>query len=223
MKKKEFDSKKDFLNSRKPQFLSIFYQGQELIRNESIKKVLEFGGGNNSLKALVTNYNKTHLDVDFDDVYFKPDIVSTILDFKTNETFDVVCAFQVLEHNPKETIKEHIKKMASLSKKYVFISVPYSGRWASINFNFNFMPTKLGRWNKTLLFTWPRILKKIRPTEKYNKRKDKYNPHWWEVGDKELSKKRFKEIITSTGLKISKSFHNEYFPYHIFYLLEKND
>lgn len=221
MKRKEFDSKKDFLNSRKPQFLSIFYQGQELIRNNSIKKVLEFGGGNNSLKALITNYNKTHLGVDFDDVHFNPDIVSTILDFQTDETFDVVCAFQVLEHNPKETIKKNIKKMASLSNKYVFISVPYSGRWLSINFNFNFMPTKFGRWNKTLLFTWPRILKKVRPLEKYKKRKDKYNPHWWEVGDKELSKKKFNEIINSTGLKISKSFHNEFFPYHIFYLLEK--
>ena len=84
MKKKEFDSKKDFLNSRKPQFLSIFYQGQELIRNESIKKVLEFGGGNNSLKALVTNYNKTHLDVDFDDV----SIISSCM----NVDSDLSCA-----------------------------------------------------------------------------------------------------------------------------------
>lgn len=108
MNKKEFDSKKDFLNSRKPQFISIFYQGQELIRNKGIKSILEFGGGNNSLKALVTNYNKTHLDVDFGDVYFKSDVVSTILDFKIDTTFDVVCEFQVLENNPKETIKKHI-------------------------------------------------------------------------------------------------------------------
>lgn len=105
--------------------------------------------------------------------------------------------------------------MASLSNKYVFISVSYSGRWISINFNF--MPSRLGRLNKTILFTWPRILKKVRPIGENKKREDKYNSHWWEVGDKNLSKKRFKEIIASTGLKISKSFHNEFFPYHIFY------
>ena len=68
-----------------------------------------------------------------------------------------------------------------------------------------------------------RIFKKIRPTEKYKKRVDKYNPHWWEVGDKKLSKVDFNKIINSLGLKINKTFHNEFFPYRLFYLLEKND
>ena len=85
------------------------------------------------------------------------------------------------------------------------------------------MPSKLGRFTKTFSFTWPRLVKKTRPVELYQKRKDKFNPHWWEVGDKNMSKKYFEKIINSSGLKINKQFHNEYFPYHIFYLLEKND
>ena len=155
-------------------------------------------------------------------IKFIPDEVSTISDFKTNKRFDIVCAFQ-LEHNPLNSIKKHLEIMSSFSNKYVYISVPFSGRWVSLNFNLNFMLTRFGRWNGSLLFTWPRIFKKIRPTEKYKKRVDKYNPHWWEVGDKKLSKVDFNKIINSAGLKINKTFHNEFFPYHLFYLLEKND
>ena len=140
---------------------------------------------------------------------------------RAKNKFDLVCAFQVLEHNPIETIKEHLTKMKSLSSKYVFISVPYSGRWFTLNLEMNFMPTKLGRWQKNIMVTWPRILKKVRPIEKYRQREDKYNPHWWEVGDKNLSKKEFSVLIESSGLKIVKSFHNEFLPYHLIYLLKK--
>lgn len=217
----KFDSKKDFSKSRKPQFNSIFYQASIPILYNDIKSVLEFGGGNNTLKSIIKHYKKKHIDVDFDNEHFNPDYISTISDFESNEKFDMVCAFQVLEHNPKETIKGHLLKMATLSNRYIYISVPYSGRWISINLNLNFMPTKLGRWNKTVCFTWPRIIKKKRPIEVYKKRIDKYNPHWWEVGDKDLSKNEFNSIISSADLKIINSFHNEYFPYHLFYLLEK--
>ena len=108
--------------------------------------------------------------------------------------------------------------MSSFSNKYVYISVPFSGRWVSLNFNLNFMPTRFGRWNGSLLFIWPRIFKKIRPTEKYVK-VDKYNPHWWEAGDKKLSKVDFNKIINSAGLKINnKTFHNEFFPYQFHFI-----
>ena len=213
----------DFHTNRKNQFLSIFYQVSQSITDLDIKSVLEFGTGRNVSKALIEHFNINHHSVDFDNKRFIPDEVSTILEYKTNRGYDIVCAFQVLEHNPIETIKNHLIKMNSLSKKYVFISVPYSGRWISINMEMNFMPSRFGRLRKTILFTWPRIFKKTRPIEQYKKRKDKYNPHWWEVGDKNVSKKAFQNIINEAGLKINKTFHNEYFPYHIFYLLEKND
>ena len=73
------------------------------------------------------------------------------------------------------------------------------------------------------MITWPRILKKIRPIEQYKLRADKHNPHWWEVGDKNLRKKDFSTLIENSGLKIVKSFHNEFFPYHLFYILEKKE
>ena len=211
----------DFQNNRKNHFISIFYQIKDIIRYTDIKSVLEFGTGRNVSKSIVEHFNIKHYSVDFDNKRFIPDEVSTISDFKTNKRYDIVCAFQVLEHNPLDTIEKHLKIMSFYSNKYVFISVPYSGRWISINFNFNFMPTRFGRWNSSLVLTWPRFFKKKRPINEYKKRKNKYDMHWWEVGDKNLSKGDFNKMINRAGLKINKTFHNEYFPYHLFYLLEK--
>ena len=211
----------DFHDTRKNQFISIFYQVKDIIIKTDISSVLEFGTGRNVSKAIIEHFGIKHYSVDFDNKRFIPDEVSTIMEFKSDKKFDIVCAFQVLEHNPLDSIKDHLTKMKSLSKEYVFISVPYSGRWISINLEMNFLPTRFGRWRKNIFFTWPRLFKKARPIEQYRLREDKYSPHWWEVGDKNLSKKDFTALIENSGLKIEKEFHNEYFPYHLFYLLKK--
>ena len=211
----------DFNQTRKNQFLSIFYQASEAIVNPNIISMLEFGIGRGSTLALVKHFGVKHTGVDFNDKLFQPDHVSTILDYEDESKYDIVCAFQVLEHNPLPSLKDHLSKMKSLTNKYVFISVPYSGRWMSFNLNFNLFPSRFGRASKSIVFTFPRLfLKKKRPIEEYLKREDKYNPHWWEIGDKGFSKKDFNSLVESLDLSISKSFHNEYFPYHLFYLLE---
>jgi hypothetical protein len=111
--------------------------------------------------------------------------------------------------------------MKLFSNKYVFISVSSNGRWFSLNLEMNFMPTNLGRWRKNIIITWPRIFKKVRPIEQYKLRGDKYNPHCWEVGDKNLLKKDFSILIEKSGLKIVNSSHNEFFTNHLFYFMEK--
>ena len=45
--------------------------------------------------------------------------------------------------------------------------------------------------------------------------------HWWEIGDKNLSKGDFNKMINRAGLKINKTFHNEYFLI-IFFIYWKN-
>ena len=211
----------DFNLNRRDQFSSIFYQAREAIINPKINSMLEFGIGRGSTLVLVKHFGVKHTGVDFNEELFKPDHVSTILNYEDNNKYDMVSAFQVLEHNPLFDLKDHLIKMKSLSNKYVFISVPYSGRWMSFNFNFNLFPSKFGSASKSIVFTFPRLfLKKKRPIEEYLKREDKYNPHWWEIGDKGFSKKDFSMLVDSIGLEINKSFHNEFFPYHLFYLLE---
>ena len=209
----------DFNIRRKNQFFSIFYQNHYPLSLNQVKTVLEFGPGRGTSQAILKHLNLKVTTVDFNK-NFSPDFIDTIISFDSKKKFDIVCAFQVLEHNPIETIKEHLIKLRNFSNKYVYISVPYSGRWISLNLEMNFMPTKLGRWRKNILITWPRFFRKTRPIEKYKLRKDKYNPHWWEVGDKQMTKKDFARLIQDSDLKIEKTFHNEFFPYHLFYLLK---
>ena len=104
-----------------------FYQAKEAIINPEIKTMLEFGTGRNLTKAMVEHYGISHKSVDFDNKKYIPDEVSTIMDFKDNKKYDIVAAFQVLEHNPLNTLEQHLLKMKSLTKKYIYISVPYSG------------------------------------------------------------------------------------------------
>lgn len=80
----------------------------------------------------------------------------------------MVSAFQVLEHNPLFELKDHLIKMKSLSNKYIYISVPYSGRWMSFNFDLNLFPSRFGRGSKSIAFTFPRLFsKKKRPIKQY--------------------------------------------------------
>ena len=95
----------DFSIHRKLQFFSAFYQAKEDIINPEIKTMLEFGTGRNLTKAMVEHYGISHKSVDFDNKKYIPDEVSTIMDFKDNKKYDIVAAFQVLEHNPLNTLE----------------------------------------------------------------------------------------------------------------------
>lgn len=41
------------------------------------------------------------------------------------QKYDLVAAFQMLEHSPYESFQLNLRKMANLSNEYVFISLPY--------------------------------------------------------------------------------------------------
>lgn len=209
----------DFNEKRYFEWQSIWFQAKEIIHRPDIHSVLEFGSGRNLTKAIIEHFGIRHLSVDVSDRFY-PDIVSSIEEFSTDEKFDIVCAFEVLEHNPFEKFEGLLLKMKSFSKKYVYISLPFSGRWFSIQMNVN-LPKVLTR--KVFSFSMNRLRKKIKPIQEYMLREDKYNPHWWEVGDKKTPQKRVVQIIEKCGLELIESFHNPTFPYHLFFLLKVNN
>src|SRR5690606_23597685 len=57
---------------------------------------------------------------------------------EVSERFDLVAAFQMLEHSPYEYFYSNVMKMAELSKKYVFISLPFDCYGFELNFGFRF-------------------------------------------------------------------------------------
>ena len=206
----------DFLDHRFVQWSSVWFQASECIINENIESVIEFGSGRDTTKALVEHFGVKHLSVDISSRFY-PDVVSSIENFATDETYDMVMCFQCLEHNSYDLFSSYLQKFKKLSNKYILISVPYSGRWLSFSLNINLPGIHM---NKIFCFPFERFNKRVRPVNEFEKRENKHSAHWWEVGDKLTTKKRVRKEIISSGLKIVSEFHNPLFPYHYFYMME---
>ena len=58
-----------------------------------------------------------------------PTFLSKLEDFDESclvDKYNLVCAFQMLEHSPYEQFVSNLEKMVAMSDRYVFISLPYS-------------------------------------------------------------------------------------------------
>ena len=205
---------------RMQEWLSVYYQLQIPAMLDDVHSVLEFGPGRGLMGAVMRHYGLSYKCADVVDMGSKPDFLSSIKGFKSDETFDLVCAFQTLEHNPPEDFEVHLKKMAQISNKYIYVSLPYYGRWCGFNLNINIPKF---RKNLTKILTWPRFKKDARLIAQYRKSKEPYRHHWFEVGDKGFSKSDIKEIVKECGLKVVKDFHVTTYPYHYFILLERDN
>ena len=208
----------DFDDCRFLQWSSVWYQAREAIQREDVHSMLEFGTGRNLTKALVEHFGVKHLSVDIDNTRFIPDVRASMDEYKTDEKFDIVSAFQALEHNPYEEFSVYLEKFKNLSNKYIYISLPYSGRWLSFLSIIN-LP-KL-QFKKLFHITWERWFKTNPPPKQFENIENIYDLHHWEVGDKDTPLKVIRKTIKDVDLKILKEVHNPIFPYHIFFLLEK--
>lgn len=218
---KFFDFINEFQPGRKNHWESVFLQVQQPLILGDVDSVLEFGPNRGLTGAILKYYGIDYLSADIHSEFIEPDFKKSILEFKSKRKFDMVCAFQVLEHNPPEDFPRHLDKLAMLSKKYVYISLPYSGRWFSFSFNLN-----LPRLNISFsrVFTWNRFLKKTRPLESYRKLVKPFpyhSRHWFEIGDRDFTLKQISAGFKKHQLKINSYFHSNSFPKHCFFLLEK--
>lgn len=102
---------------------SVWHQLDEVIQLDP-NSVLEIGPGPGIFKKVagLFDINVETLDLDPD---LEPDHVGTVVDLPfVDGSFDIVCAFQVLEHLPYEESKEAFREIARVSRKYVIISLP---------------------------------------------------------------------------------------------------
>ena len=107
----------------KPRWTSMWHQLDELMRL-SPERVLEIGPGPGLFKAVAGQFGVRveTLDLAAD---LNPDHVGSVTDmpFEDN-SFDVVCAFQVLEHLPYELALEGYREMRRVSRGNLLISLP---------------------------------------------------------------------------------------------------
>jgi hypothetical protein len=212
----------DFSDIRERHWLSIWHQAAPIILLPEVISVIEFGGGRDITRCLARHFGIQYLSVDISDRFF-PDVQSSISDYPFNgTTYDLVCSFECLEHNPWEESGEILDHMIKFTRKYLYLSVPYSGAWFSSAFFLRLPKISL---QKIWYFVQDGFgggkidvdaLRK-RPPER------KHSGHWWEVGRPGLSRRQFIQMIEAKGMKLVYSRHNSLFPHHLFLLFERQN
>lgn len=107
----------------KPRWISLWHQLDEVLKFAP-DSVLEVGPGPGTFKAAAQSFGLDVQTLDQNPA-LNPDHVGSILNLPFEKKhFDVVCAFQVLEHLPYEDSLKAFAEMVRVARKAVIISVP---------------------------------------------------------------------------------------------------
>lgn len=198
-------------------FLHKNFAGSYLLQMKTIralkcKSVLEIGPGEGfcarNLKTLGYKYDTV------DKINkFKPTFNCSIYDLDyiaLKNKYDIVAAFQMLEHIPYEDFTKYLKKLAIIAKKYVVISVPYSCKG---------IRTITEKWSGQFNRKEYSIKENFAPTNLPDRTDGPKGGHYWEIGRAGRTIDSVSETIEATGLKIIKNFHSP-IPYHYFFVME---
>ena len=184
---------------------SYWHQVNEILKCNP-QTILEIGIGDKFLG----NYIKNNTTIKYQSLdinpELKPDIISSVEKIPlADNSFDLVCAFEVLEHLPFTKLGQVLSELSRVSKRYIILSLPHWGRHFSLEIRLPFF--KIIRWQyKVNLFP-------IKHT--FN------GSHYWEIGKKGYSLKKLKSIFKANKIKIIKDYIAFTSPYHHFFILEK--
>ena len=193
---------------------------------DSIQSILEIGPGSGYFSSIAKNLG---YDVKTADLKSRtnPDYLGDFREVDIPERFDLVAAFEMLQHLPYEDLPATLEKIAGLSSRYVFISVPARVHrfGLSVDIPRVLAPRRLGlgwlRGSHTLSMTWewPR---NADPSESnWKGREDCWNPHYWEVGRKSYPRSRLLSEIKASGLNVLWHKYNPSHTHHLFVMAEK--
>ena len=182
---------------------SYFYQLREIL-SKNPSSVLEVGVGEGVIREYLLNH--TNIDYKSFDIAedLKPDIVGSVSDMALpDNSFDLICAFEILEHLPFSSFDKAVSELFRVSKSFVIISLPHFG--PPITFDFKFP-----------------LLSRIKFAFKipFYKKHTFNGQHYWEIGKRGYSAKRIKSVLRAYGNLVSEfvPFENQY---HHFFILKK--
>tara|TARA_A100001011_G_scaffold397019_1_gene496716 strand:- start:159 stop:998 length:840 start_codon:yes stop_codon:yes gene_type:complete len=207
-------------------FSSLYLQINSVLKlpKSKVSNILEVGKGIGNLAALIESYGYNYSSLDVNETY-NPTKIGSVqkIPWKDN-SFDLVCAFEVLEHLPSDQTEVALLEMKRVAKNYVFISIPCQRNSIRFGFGLDFRQWAISRLSFDLNFfsTLPTLSYKDQNEKELKKRKDKSNPHYWEVGRKSFPKKRILNLCKDLGFKVVKNFHNPNYAYHWYILMENH-
>ncbi len=193
-------------------FISYYYQ-IFLVKKFNPNKILEIGIENKTVSSYLINngYDVETCDIRKDT---NPDFVADIrnLPFK-NRSYDLVLAFEVLEHLPWKDFEASLNELYRVSKKDVLISLPYSSIQFSAVIKFPFIRKIINKSFINLTFLTPF----------FHPNKPLSSDHYWEIGMKNYSFTKIRKYIMGSGFEIVEDFRIPINNYHHFFILRKNN
>lgn len=215
-----------FLNKKIANSYMIQYSTISKLLKEKVDtaKILEVGPGGKLTASVLKGLGFNYLTLDAqEDV--SPDICCDIKEFKGSDyenQFNLIAAFQILEHIPYENAIKALSEFKSASSEYIFISVPYHHRWLKLDMKAghkSFIGKALKRMSTLKIFERPNT-----PNRKYREEfisRYPYAVHFWEIGRGGLSLKKFiADVESRVGVKLVDSFPNEIHPYHYYFVFK---
>lgn len=182
-------------------FISYYWQLKEVLAREPAS-VLEVGIGDRVFGSFIKNNTEikyTSVDIAED---LHPDVVGSILELPfADASFDVACAFEVLEHLPFEQFDRACKELCRVARTHIVISLPHFGPMLSFSFKVPFLP----QMRAALKIPFPK--------------KHLFNGHhYWEIGKRGYPMSLIRNVLSLHG-NIVHDVVPFGSPYHHFFVL----
>ena len=183
-------------------FVSYYHQLRETLALRP-RSVLEVGVGDRVFGDFIKNNTGiAYTSVDFA-ADLRPDVVGSVLALPfPDKSYDIACAFEVLEHLPFEQFDTALGELARVARTHVLISVPHFGPMLSLSFKIPLVPQV-------------RLALKI----PYPKRHVFNGQHYWELGKRGYPARRLRKALSAHG-RIVRDFVPSGSAYHHFFVLE---
>lgn len=182
-------------------FVSYYWQLKEILAQNPIS-VLEVGIGDRVFGDFIKNNTAvpyTSVDIAED---LRPDVVGSVLELPfEDKSFDVVCAFEVLEHLPFEQFEQALKEMCRVARTHIVISLPHFGPMLSFSLKIPLLPQI--QWAMKIPFP----------------KKHTFNgQHYWEIGKRGYPVSRIRKKLSAQG-ELVRDFVPFGSPYHHFFVV----
>lgn len=187
-------------------FISYWNQIDLVVRREP-SSIVEIGIGSGFVARYLRSVGLDVHTVDFDE-RLEPDTVASVLDlpFEDN-SFDLVCCFETLEHLPWEELAPALSELRRVAARWVLISLPDVTHYLRVR-------VERG-WLRKHVDVFRDVPNRNPPVHEFN------GEHYWEIGKAGYPIDRIRRAISDAGLSILEDYRDPENVYHRFFACER--